>query len=349
MKVEEVLPKVYLDISVGEREVGRIVAELFVSKAPSTTAAFLEQLDSYKGHGFNRIIKNFMIQCDNGNIDESEKLPEENKEEPFEQPFLLALAGQSVSQFFITTYKSQHLSGLHTCFGRVLKGKSVIREIENVQTDKEHAPLESDPVIIKDCGQWEEGDPVPIFNACYDEIAGDIYEEYPDDDDHIDKESSASALKAATRIKNAGGELLKSGEPQKASFKFRKAMRYLTEYFPDQDEEPEFYAKYTDLKKKIYLNFSLATLKLKQYSRCLDYCNYLFEMKITPQEKAKTLFRAGSAKIELREYKEAIRTLEEAQKLVPEDAGIKKELTRAEEQLEASKKAERAKYAKFFG
>ncbi|PSK40627.1 hypothetical protein C7M61_000275 [Candidozyma pseudohaemuli] len=349
MRVEEVLPKIYLDISVGDAKIGRIVSELYVSKAPSTVAAFLDQLHTYKGHRFNRIIKNFMIQCDNGNVADSEKVAEENVEEKFEESFLLALAGRSVSQFFITTYKAQHLLGQHTCFGRVIKGKSVIREIENVQTDSAHVPVDSAPVVITECGQWEDGDPVPIFNACYDEIAGDIFEEYPDDDRHIDKELSASVLKASTIIKNAGGELFKQGELQKALFKFKKALRYVMEFFPDPDEEPDFYQKYMDLKKKIYLNLSLVTLKLKQYSRCLDYCEYLSEMSLSQQEKAKTLFRAGSAKIELRKYKEAISSLEEAQKLVPDDAAIPKEISKAQELLDQSKKAERAKYSKFFG
>lgn len=350
MKVEEVLPKVYFDIKIGEKDVGRVVAELFVKKAPETTEAFVNTLESYKGHKFNRVIKNFMVQCDNGVVSESDdKIAVENQDEAFEEPFLLALAGKSVSQFFITTLKAQHLAGQHTCFGRVIKGKSVIREVENVLTDKEHVPVEKDAVVIVDCGNWEEGDPVPIYNACYDEIAGDIYEEYPDDDSHIDKESSASVLKAATTIKNAGGELFKSGSPQKAALKFKKALRYVMEYFPDPDEEPELFKKYTDLKKKIYLNLSLMTLKLKDYHKCLDYCEYLFAMALTQQEKAKTLFRSGSAKIELRKYKEAIQTLEQAQKLVPGDAAIEKELVRAQQLLEAFQKAERAKYAKFFG
>lgn len=349
MKVEEVLPKIYLDISVKDARVGRIVTELFVNKAPVTVGAFTEQLLTYKGRPFNRVIKNFMIQCDNGDVKDPAKIAEENPEEKFEEPFLLALAGRSVSQFFITTSKAQHLLGEHTCFGRVIKGKSVIREVENVPADLTHVPLKESPVVIVDCGLWEEGDPVPIFNACYDEVAGDIYEEYPDDDTHIDKELSASVFKASTIIKNSGGELFKSGDPQKAFFKYRKALRYVMEYFPDQDEEPEYFKKYTELKKKIYLNMSLVTLKLKQYARCLDYCDYLSEMSLSPQEKAKMLFRAGSARIELRKYNEAIKALHQAQNLCPDDVAVAKELERAETLLEASKKAERAKYSKFFG
>lgn len=346
MKVEEVLPKVYLDIAVGEKNVGRIVAELYLNRAPTTVDAFLENLHTYKGHHFDRAIKNFMIQCDNGNLNNESELEKENEDDKFDQPFLLALAGNSVSQFFITTSKSQHLQGKHTCFGRVIRGKSIIREIENVKTGKEYNPVES--VKIIGCGTWEVGDPVPIYNACYEEVAGDVFEEYPDDDSHIDKESSASVYRAATAIKNAGGEIFKRGDPQNAFFKYRKALRYVMEYFPDPDEEPDYFAKYTELKKKVYLNMSLATLKLEQYPKCLDYCEYLLAMVLTQQEKAKTFFRKGSASLELRKFEDAITSLKEAQRWAPEDKAITTKLARAEELLTARKKAERDKYAKMF-
>ncbi|MEA3418967.1 MAG: peptidylprolyl isomerase, partial [Campylobacterota bacterium] len=54
--------------------------------------------------------------------------------------FLLAMANRGPntngSQFFITTEATPHLNGGYTIFGEVVKGKNVVRKIENVSTSK---------------------------------------------------------------------------------------------------------------------------------------------------------------------------------------------------------------------
>lgn len=347
MIVEEIQPKVYFDVAIGSEPVGRVVMSLFADKAPETLKVFLSQIKHYKNQTFNRVLKNFMIQC-KADRENDEKLVE-NTDGDVDKPFVACLAGTSASQFFITTYKSPHLKGKHTVFGEVNQGKSVVRAVERVNTDRDHVPVDAEKVVITDCGEWNEGDEVPIYNACYDPIGGDIYEEFPDDDLHIDQELSASALKAATTIKNSGAELFKLGQWQNANLKYMKSLRYVMEFFPDIDQEPEFYAKYMELKKKLYLNLCLVHLKLKNYKRCSDFGGYVLDMKATDQEKAKTLYRLGCASCETGKYKDAIAHLQRAQKIVgPGDKAIEKELARAEELNEAKKNAEKARYAKFF-
>lgn len=367
MKIESVNRTAFIDIEITRKQIGRIVLELFETKAPKACENFCKLGPKYEGTYFHRVIKNFMIQGgdivyaqasqynDNqvgaGLHPDGIVFEDENLDHDMESSFLLCMANSGEnsngSQFFITTSASPHLKGKHTVFGQVKHGKSVVREIERVSTTAENVPLESElPVIVK-FGEWFEGDPIPIFNACYDQISGDIYEEYPDDDEHIQKDSSKSVLEASLIIKNSGAALLKKGEYKNAFLKFKKCLRYVMEYIPDEDQEPEYFKEFADLKKKLYLNLSLSCLKLKDYVKCVDYCTFLLDMELTEQERAKTLFRLGQAMIAAKKYKEAVTILEQAREAM-KDLAIEKELARAESLLQKQKDAEKAKYAKFF-
>ncbi|CCF58734.1 hypothetical protein KAFR_0F01380 [Kazachstania africana CBS 2517] len=66
-------PKAYLDISINDEKIGRIVAELYKDKAPKAVENFLHLCQNdikvndrqltYKNNYFHRVIKNFMIQA----------------------------------------------------------------------------------------------------------------------------------------------------------------------------------------------------------------------------------------------------------------------------------------------
>lgn len=61
------------------------------------------------------------------------------------------------SQFFITTVPTRHLNGKHVVFGRVVKGESVVREIEDSETTSRDVPVAK--VVIEDCGELSADDP----------------------------------------------------------------------------------------------------------------------------------------------------------------------------------------------
>lgn len=377
MKVELVRPTAFLDISIGGKPTGRIVVELYDDLAPIASENFLNLCTgsdkSYKHNYFHRVMKNFVIQAGDivnctdtssygtsamgtGNVSTvngGKLFPLENKQEPLDKPFKLCTANtdpdSNGSQFFISTYTQTHLTGKHTIFGQVIHGKSVVREIERVNTTNTNCPVEAEKVVIEDCGIWDELMPTPVYNACYDPIGGDIYEEYPDDDENIDKESSELVYIASNIMKESGSLLLKQGRKQDALFKYTKCLRYVMEYIPDDEQEPEWFVKYYDLKKKLYLNMALVYLQMGEANRAIDFASYLLDLpKSLDGEKGKAHYRRGMAYMLKNKYKEAVDDLSLAAMYVPKDETIKKELAKAEDLLQKKKGDEKARYAKFF-
>lgn len=378
MIVESVRQKAFLDISIGGKAVGRVVVELFDDIAPKASQNFINLCTNkteptFEHTYFHRVIKNFVIQggdiingkADNGtyphdNLGTSnistlgESIEGENLSAPIDGPFILCSANDgdannNGSQFFITTYPQPHLSGKHSVFGKVIHGKSVVREIERVSTDDKNVPLKNEITVIESCGIWEDGDDIPIFNACYDNIGGDIYEEHPDDDETIDKESSESAFNAASIIKESGTLLFKKGEKEKALLKYIKSLRYVMIFIPDEEQEPEWYNKYNELKKKLYLNLSLVYLQLKNYPKAVDYSSFLIEMKnLTEPELAKAYYRKGTGLLGEKKYEEAVGSLKKAKEILPDDVAINQEIDKVEKLMEQKKAKAKANYAKFF-
>lgn len=381
MKIEAARPKVFLDIAISNKPIGRIVLELYTDKAPKTCENFLHlckgdktnrdgKVLGFKGNRFHRVIKNFMIQAGditfaNEKFDEEQvgrggesiygdKFEDENLEEStFGTIHNVAMANSGPntngSQFFINTYPSPHLNGKHTVFGKVLHGKSVVRSVETMAVNDKSNPLE--PVQITDCGEWNEELGQAVYNACDEPTtAGDIYEEYPDDDEHFDKDNTIEAYEAVLKIKDSGAVFFKAKDFQKAWFKYVKTLRYINEFIPDYDSQPEYEPKFQDLKIKTYSNLSLVAYQLSDFQQALTYATYLLESeKLNVKDKAKGHYRRAVALQGMKKNDEAWIDFKECQKLNPDDKAVPAKIELVEKLIGETKEKQKKQYAKFFG
>ncbi|GAA6063124.1 hypothetical protein JCM10212_002327 [Sporobolomyces blumeae] len=374
-------PRVFFDVTVNGHNAGRVIMELFADVAPKTAENFRALCTGekgvgqsgkplhYKGSKFHRIIKGFMCQggdftAGNGTGGESiygEKFEDENFELKHEKPFMLSMAnagpGTNGSQFFITTVPTPHLDGKHVVFGKVTHGRSVVRLMEDAPTTSD-TPTEV--ILIKDCGQLADGE----TGIIEDEFA-DGYEEYPSDDEH-EVDNAEVTFKIANEVKEKGTDLFKKGNFEQAQKKYTKALRYLDRHRFLEPPNPALSQKIVTLRLSLLLNSSLCALKassplrgadarvaISQATRALSLDGEPSDADpmrkpLTDGEKAKALYRRAMGHLAVKDETVAIKDLEQAQKLQPDDGAIRKELASAKQRIVDRKNKERSAFSKMF-
>lgn len=360
-------PRVFLDISIDNKPAERAVFELFADQCPKTAENFLRlcvgdkgscksQPDkplSYKGSTFHRVIENFMIQGGDfthgdGTGGESiygEKFEDENLTLKHEHPFLLSMANAGPntngSQFFITTVPTPHLDGKHVVFGKLLAGKSIIRNVEATKTDEGDRPLVD--VRIVDCGVFEGELPQKV------DPTGDMYEDSIKDEDKVDMKDPQSVFRAVTEIKNIGTNEFKAGHVDVAQAKYQKASNYLRDYFPDDLSEEDL-KTLTDLKVSVWLNLSLTSLKTNNAKIAISAADQVLSLvePVGDKEKAKALYRKGNGHLLEKDEPMAIAELQKALALAPGDAAITQLINKAKAQAKQREEKQRNAMKKFF-
>ena len=126
-------------------EKGDMKAELYTNETPGTTANFIKLAESgfYDGLTFHRVIPDFVVQggCPFGDGTGGPGYTikcETDAPRQYHDRGVLSMAhrGRNTggSQFFICLNRqnTQHLDGVHTCFGQVVEGLDVIDDIRRV-------------------------------------------------------------------------------------------------------------------------------------------------------------------------------------------------------------------------
>ena len=170
-------PKVYMDITINEKAIGRLLFELRSDVTPKTAENFRKLCvggngKSSSGHEiwfknskFHRIIPGFMCQGGdftkhNGTGGQSiygAQFNDENFKLKHTEPGVLSMANAGPhtngSQFFVTCEATPWLDGKHVVFGSLVEGLDVLKLIEKEGTSS-GTPRQK--VVISDCGQIEE-------------------------------------------------------------------------------------------------------------------------------------------------------------------------------------------------
>ncbi|KAF9045407.1 peptidyl-prolyl cis-trans isomerase [Panaeolus papilionaceus] len=368
-------PIAFFDITIDGRSIGRIIFSLYADLVPKTAENFRALCTgekgvghsgktlSYKGSSFHRVIKGFMCQggdftAGNGTGGESiygDKFEDEAFPVKHEKPFLLSMANAGPntngSQFFITVAPTAHLDGKHVVFGEVIKGKSVVRQIENYPTSSGDVP--NAPVVIADCGILSPDDPSVTQDAVQADSA-DPYEDYPIDEDR-DTENPEVALQIAKVVREVGNRLYKEGKVDEALQKYRKSIRYLDVHpvLPD-DAPPELRDSWNALLAPLLLNSALAAIRIQPQSSgnasvaVTNTTRALNKLELNDADKAKALYRRAMAHLYMKDEDTAEADLIEASRLVPQDAAINGELTKIRAQRKEKREKEKKQFKKMF-
>lgn len=180
-------PRVYLEIAVGGRAVGRMNIELYHDKLPITSENFRALCTGETGLGYwmrprwyrnthmYRVIPGLCCQggdfnFNNGNMGESiygQLFRDEGFSYMHSKRGLLSMAKGNHrhtcnSNFFFTFDELPHLDGEHVVFGQVIEGMHVLDEIEKVGSVGGQVKRK---VEIWECGEYDRSKDAEVFKV----------------------------------------------------------------------------------------------------------------------------------------------------------------------------------------
>ena len=173
--------RAFFDIGIGEKYAGRIVFGLYNENVPMTCENFIQLCKGYtvgdktlgyKNTEFYKVLPGRMIHGGDTLKGNGTSLgmsifgpafPDENYSVNFVQDGDIAMytngPNTNASQFFITLSPMQRLHGQFVCFGTVLKGMKVVRDIADQATK---LGMMVAPVRIINCGIYDDTNPPPL-------------------------------------------------------------------------------------------------------------------------------------------------------------------------------------------
>jgi peptidyl-prolyl isomerase D len=244
------------------------------------------------------------------------------------------------------------LDGKHVVFGEVVKGKSVVRQIENYPKGSGDAPTK--PILIADCGVLSPDDPSLKDDPAATSNGNDVYEDYPDDEGR-DVKNPEIALSIAKEVREIANKLFKEGKIADALTKYQKSIRYLDHHSElPEDSPPTLVDSFDTLLAPLLLNSALAAIRIQpptshnaeiaveNASRALD------ELELDTSNKAKALYRRALAQVILKDDDQAERDLVEANQLVPDDKAIVAELTKVRQHKKEGREKAKKAFKKLF-
>ena len=156
-------------------------------------------------------------------------------------------------------------------------------------------------------------------------------------------------MKIAADLKEFGNKAFKGNDLHLGLDKYQKGIRYLNEDPSLDGEPPETKKELDQLRFTLNSNSALLAIKLKSYEDALRYATAALDVaNITDKDKAKALFRRGQAEVGLKDEDAALKDLTEADKLIPGDVAVMKELAAVKRSATDRAKKEKAAYSKFF-
>uniref|UniRef100_A0A182YQE0 Uncharacterized protein n=1 Tax=Anopheles stephensi TaxID=30069 RepID=A0A182YQE0_ANOST len=365
-------PLVYLDVKVGQESVGRIVIELRADVVPKTAENFRLLCTGergvasgtgtrlhYKGTPFHRVKSLFMSQGGdivhfNGTGGESvygETFEDENfnllHEDGAVSMANLGKPNTNNSQFFITSGECPHLNGTNVVVGYVIRGGSIIGEMERHSTD-DGDPIV--PIVIEDCGQIAPG---ADWRLNDDDDEFDTLPPFPDDWNRFyDEFAVDEMLQYLNAIRSVGNRYFKANQFVQANRRYKKAERYynfftnqLNKQSPRREGGSGRRAVLTEFQLLNCLNQAVVQLRLKDFTSVVYACDSA--LAIDP-DNTKALYRRGMAQNELRNYEQALEDLRRALKRIPDDRLIQNEYERTRKNLQEYTNQQRKAFAKMF-
>lgn len=251
------------------------------------------------------------------------------------------------SQFFMTTVPTPHLDNKHVVFGEIINGKSVVRQLENLRTSSGDKPEKE--ALIADCGELT-GDEATAADTKQPDSTGDPFEDFPDDFPADQQPLPAKKiLEIASACKDFGNKAFKTGDVALGLEKYEKGIRYLNED-PDLDDEPPATKQSLDaLRFSLNNNSALLYMKQESWADCIRSATSALAVAGTSDaDRAKAFYRRGYAHVRTKDEDSAVKDLESAHKLAPNDGVVANELNSVKAKASARAAKEKAAYKKFF-